>query len=215
MKTTVVGIIELSRQLSLVKEGERVDPADLVVGALSLNVSRLLALVADLLATSSLLGAITGVVTRLAAVVALHAVNTLAGHMAVAAAGVAGLASTATEAASAAAAAASTTAVGVAERGLAAEGRLGAVAGNVSHLTTLVALSSLAASAAAAAATGATSSNGAITRDMARLAALIAGLVVLHGLSAVTAHVTLATTVVALSRTLGRTVTSLMAGRTT
>ena len=50
----------------------------LVVGALGLNVSSLLALVADLLATSRLLGAVTRVVTGLAAVVALHAVDTLA-----------------------------------------------------------------------------------------------------------------------------------------
>lgn len=38
----------------------------------------LLALVADLLATGRLLGAVTGVVARLATVVALHAVNTFA-----------------------------------------------------------------------------------------------------------------------------------------
>lgn len=50
----------------------------LVAGALRLDVSRLLALVADLLTTSGLLGAVTGVVARLAAVVALHAVDTLA-----------------------------------------------------------------------------------------------------------------------------------------
>jgi hypothetical protein len=41
-------------------------------------VSGLLALVADLLTTSGLLGAVTGVVARLATVVALHAVDTLA-----------------------------------------------------------------------------------------------------------------------------------------
>ncbi len=40
--------------------------------------TRLLALVADLLATSGLLGAVTRVVARLAAVVALHAVDALA-----------------------------------------------------------------------------------------------------------------------------------------
>ena len=50
----------------------------LVVGASSLDVTSLLALVADLLAAGRLLGAVTGVVTRLAAVVALHAVNTFA-----------------------------------------------------------------------------------------------------------------------------------------
>jgi hypothetical protein len=41
-------------------------------------VAALLALVADLLATGRLLGAVTGVVARLATVVALHAVNTFA-----------------------------------------------------------------------------------------------------------------------------------------
>lgn len=40
--------------------------------------SRLLALVADLLTTSGLLGAVTRIVARLAAVVALHAVDALA-----------------------------------------------------------------------------------------------------------------------------------------
>ena len=52
--------------------------AHLVVGALGLDVTSLLALVADLLAASGLLRAVAGVVTRLAAVVALHAVNTFA-----------------------------------------------------------------------------------------------------------------------------------------
>jgi hypothetical protein len=50
----------------------------LVTGALRLDVSGLLALVADLLAASGLLRAITGVVAGLATVVALHAVDTLA-----------------------------------------------------------------------------------------------------------------------------------------
>ena len=50
----------------------------LVVGALGLNVARLLALVADLLAASRLLGAVTREVAVLAAVVALGAVDTLA-----------------------------------------------------------------------------------------------------------------------------------------
>lgn len=49
----------------------------LVVGALSLNVARLLALVANLLASSRLLGAVARVMARLAAVVALHAVDAL------------------------------------------------------------------------------------------------------------------------------------------
>jgi hypothetical protein len=76
-----VGIMELPRQLSL---GHNVPkrtslPRHLVgVGALRLDVSRLLALVANLLATSGLLGAVARVVARLAAVVAAHAVDALA-----------------------------------------------------------------------------------------------------------------------------------------
>lgn len=58
-------------------ESGRTRVAILVVGALSLDVTRLLALVADLLATSGLLGAVAGVVAGLAAVVALHAVDAL------------------------------------------------------------------------------------------------------------------------------------------
>lgn len=59
------------------RESGRTRVAILVVGALSLDVTSLLALVADLLATSRLLGAVAGVVTRLATVVALHAVDAL------------------------------------------------------------------------------------------------------------------------------------------
>lgn len=51
---------------------------NLVVGASSLDVAGLLALVANLLATGGLLGAVTRVVARLATVVAAHAVNALA-----------------------------------------------------------------------------------------------------------------------------------------
>jgi hypothetical protein len=163
--------------------------AILVAGALRLDVSRLLALVADLLTASGLLGAVTGVVAGLAAVVALHAVDTLARHVAETTARVAGLAGTALL---------ETTTVVV------TVGRLVAVTGNVADLTTLVALGGLAATAA----------HGAVTGDVAGLAALVAGLVVLHGLSAVTAHVALATTVVALSRTLGGAVASLVSGGT-
>lgn len=162
----------------------------LVAGALRLDVSRLLALVADLLTTSGLLGAVTRVVARLAAVVALHAVDTLARHVAETTARVAGLAGTTLLL--------ETTTVVV------TVGRLVAVAGNVADLTTLVALGGLAATAA----------HGAVTGDVAGLAALVAGLVVLHGLSAVTAHVALAATVVALGRTLSGAVASLVSGRT-
>jgi hypothetical protein len=50
----------------------------LSAGALGLDVAGLLALVADLLATAGVLGAVTGEVTGLAAVVALGAVDTVA-----------------------------------------------------------------------------------------------------------------------------------------
>jgi hypothetical protein len=49
-----------------------------LVRALALNVASLLALVAHLLATGRLLGAVTGEVTSLAAVVALGALDTVA-----------------------------------------------------------------------------------------------------------------------------------------
>lgn len=49
-----------------------------LVRALSLNVAALLALVADLLATSGLLRTVAGIVAGLATVVALHAVDALA-----------------------------------------------------------------------------------------------------------------------------------------
>lgn len=115
-----------------------------LVRALSLNVTALLALVADLLATSGLLRTVAGIVARLATVVALHAVDALAyrqvsmksvhrskrllhtRHVAVTTAGVAGLASTTTVAAVAAAAV-----------GVATESGLGAAAGNVALLAAL------------------------------------------------------------------------------
>jgi len=79
---SVVGIMELPRQLSpqwMMPTHERTHHVRrLVVGALGLDVAGLLALVADLLTTSRLLGAVARVVARLAAVVALHAVDALA-----------------------------------------------------------------------------------------------------------------------------------------
>lgn len=164
----------------------------LVVGALSLNVASLLALVADLLTTSGLLGAVTRVVARLAAVVALHAVNTFARHVAVATAGVAGLASTTAEAALTAAA------IGVAEAGL------GAVAGDVADFAALVALGR------ASHATTGGATHGAVARNVAGLTALVAGLILLHGLATVTAHVALVAAVVALGRTLGGAIAGLV-----
>jgi hypothetical protein len=56
----------------------------ILVRALSLNVTTLLALVADLLASSGLLRTIAGIMARLATVVALHAVDALTRHVAVA-----------------------------------------------------------------------------------------------------------------------------------
>lgn len=76
-KRFVVGIMELPRQPPLSRSTKRTIFASLV-GALGLNVTSLLALVADLLATSGLLGAVSGVMAGLATVVALHAVDTLA-----------------------------------------------------------------------------------------------------------------------------------------
>lgn len=112
--------------------------------------------------------------------------------MAVATAGVAGLAGTTTVAASSAAAT-----VGV------AEARLGAVAGNVTHLAALyrwvslihmnihvgLVVANLVALSRATSATARGTTHGAVTGDVAGLAALVARLVVLHGLSAVTAWI--------------------------
>lgn len=71
--------MELPRQLSLGRMvPKRTSLPRHLVGALRLDVSRLLALVANLLATSGLLGAVARVVARLATVVAAHAVDALA-----------------------------------------------------------------------------------------------------------------------------------------
>jgi hypothetical protein len=112
----------------------------LLVGALRLDMSCLLALVADLLSSGGFLRTVARVVARLATVVALHAIDAFAfsnisisnsrtwrlltGHMAIAAAGVASLASTATTTTVSAS-------VRVVERGL------GAVACNMANLTAL------------------------------------------------------------------------------
>jgi len=106
----------------------------LSAGALGLDVAGLLALVADLLATARVLGAVTGEVTGLAAVVALGAVDTVAGHVTNAAARVAGLVllETTTTTIAAGLVTTSTSAVAVTA--------LGAVAGNVADFAALVAL---------------------------------------------------------------------------
>lgn len=121
----------------------------------------LLALVADFLATGRFLRAVTGVVARLATVVALHAVDTFSGHVAEAAARVAGFASTTTVAAT--------------ERAAIGTASLRAVSGNVTSLATLVALSCLATSSS-------TASERAFTGNVSSLSTFVAGLVVLHRL---------------------------------
>jgi hypothetical protein len=145
-----VGIIELPRQLLLLCAGDtlRGVAVEALVRALGLNVAGLLALVADLLTACRFLGAVAGVVTGFTTVVALHAVDTFAyssgqlsfhtargegvrtRHVAVATAGVARL----TGATGAATAEAAVAATAIATTKAAS---LGAVASDVTHLTTL------------------------------------------------------------------------------
>ena len=167
---------------------------NLNVGALGLDVARLLALVADLLAGTGLLGAVAGQMARDTAVVALVAIHAVTGHVANATARVAGLLA---EATTATVAGVEATAVGRA---------LGAVASNVTDLAALVALSTRLAAGLAAA------GGGAVAGDVVGLAAAVAGLGILGALGAVTAHVTLATAVVALGGTLVGAVAGLMGG---
>lgn len=166
-------------------------PEDLLlVGALRLDVSDLLALVANLFASRGrLLGAVARVMARLAAIVALHAVDAFPRHVAVATARVARLAGTA------------------ATESTASKGRLGTVASNVSHLTALVTFGGLTTGRGA-------SAHGAVTRDVAGLAAFVARLVLFHRLRTVSTEVTLAATVVAFRRALGGALTGLMASGT-
>lgn len=152
----------------------------------------LLALVANLLAASVLLGAIPAEVAVLATVVAFGAVGTIARHVAVATTAVALLLL---------AAIATTTALVVRLVATAAAAAVGAVtaglhavAGDVTDLSTLVALNL----SAAGRATSRSTSLGAVTRDVAGLVASVAGLRVLRTVRAVTAHVALISTVVAL-----------------
>lgn len=155
--------------------------------------SSLLALVADLLAPGRFLTAVTRVVARLAAVVALHAVDALSGHVTITTARVASLSSTT-----------STNTIPAAKRTAVRTASLGAVAGNVADFAALVALSGLGTASASGTA------KRAFARNVTRLATLVARLVFLHGLRAVSAHVTLDSAVVALSRAFGRAVAGLM-----
>lgn len=175
----------------------------LSAGALGLDMARLLALVADLLTAARVFGAVTGEVATLAAVVTFAAINTVARHVANTTARVASLVLLETAAAAAIAArlvATSTATVGVTA--------LTAVAGNVADLTALVALGT----GRATTATAGGSRLGAVTRDMAGSTTSVAGFGVLWTLGAITAHVALATAVVALSSTTVGTVTGLMRG---
>jgi hypothetical protein len=178
------------------------------VGASGLDVTSLLALVADLLATSVLLGAVTAEVTVLTAVVALGSVGTVARHVAITTAAVALLLL-------AAVAAAATLVVGrlVAATTIAAAAAIHAVPGNVAQLAALVALNARA-TATASGATGGTSL-GAVTRDVAGLVAAVAGLVVLGALGAITAHMALISAVVALGRSPVGALTGLVSSGTT
>lgn len=169
------------------------DAASRLVRAGSLDVTGLLALVADAL-TPGLGRAVTREMANLAAVVALLAVSAVTSHVAESTARVASLRAATTEAAAAAAAVATVV--------------LAAVARNVSDLTALVAF--LAATLATlGAAVAVTTGLGAITRDVARLAAAVAGLL-LGGQGALAANVALATAVVASRGTLLGAVTSLV-----
>lgn len=67
--------------MSKVKNYRSASRHNLVVGALRLNVAGLLALVADLLATGRLLGALAGQMARDAAVVALVAIDAVTYEM--------------------------------------------------------------------------------------------------------------------------------------
>ena len=159
-----------------------------LVGASALDVAGLLAAVADTL-RGGLLGAVTGQVTDLTAVVALLALGAVTAHVTETTARVAsGLAS---------AAAVSTTLTTVAATAAKAAGAtvgaatLGAVAGNVTLLTALVAL--LAASTTAG---GSATGLGALTADVAGTTAAVASLLGLRR-SALAADVTLLAAVVA------------------
>lgn len=151
----------------------------LVVRAGSLDVTGLLALVANTL-TTSLSSAVTGDVTDLATVVALLTLSAVTGHVAESTARVAGLGTT-----TVAAAVATTVAT-----------TLGAVTSNVSDLAALVALLTTGGTVA----TGSTTLR-ALTRQVTGHTAAVAS-TLLGGLRAVTVDVTLATTVVAGGSTL-------------
>jgi len=149
---------------------------------------------------------------NLATVVALLSLSAITRHMAVATTGVAGLtALTTTESATIA-----TLVTTISAAATITTSSLRAVTSNMANLGALVALltTSAATTSREAATTTSTTVSGwvsAITRDVTRLTALVAGLV-LRTLRAFTAHVSFTTTVVALGWASSRAVTGLVRG---
>lgn len=177
-----------------------------LVWALSLDVSWLLALIASALA-GGLRWAVTAQVANLSAVVALLALRAVARHVAVTSAGVAGLSTLV----SAVSTSTSTTTVALVETssGLVSTS-LWAVTGDVADLRALVALLASTLRVSGWSTSSSLSSwVGAVTGNVTWLTALVAGLV-LWSLWALTAHMTLATAVVALSWATGWAITGLV-----
>lgn len=168
-----------------------------LVGALGLNVSRLLAFVADFLARGRSLRAIPREVAILTTVVALATVHALARHVAVATARVASLSTTLSTRAT-------VTRVTKASVGVSAVG-IRAVAGNVTDLATLIAF--LGATTLAAERTTAL---GTVAANVTGLTTSIAGFGILRTIRAFATNVTFATTVVALGGAAVRTVPELV-----
>jgi len=176
-----------------------------LVGALSLDVAWLLALVAGSLGRG--LGwTVSGQMTNLATVVAFLALGTITGHVSVTTARVASLSTVV-------ATVTTTTAVStISIATVVITTSLWAVTGNVSNFRALVALLGRAATRKTTTAGSSISSWVlAVPRDVTGLTALVASLV-LGTLRALTAHVTLVTAVVALGRATGWAVTGLMGG---
>lgn len=168
-------------------------------GALRLDVTRLLALVANLLAAARVLGAVTREMPSLATVVTFASVHTVPGHVADTAARIARLVLVEP-----------TTAAAVAARVISSAERVatfGAITGNMADFAALVALG-----AGLTAITTAGSGSGlrAITRDMAGLTTSIACFGIFRPFRAVTAHMSLTTTVVALGLATVRAIAGLM-----
>lgn len=160
--------------------------------------SRLLALVADLLASGRSLRTVARKVAILTTVVALTAIDALAGHVTVATTRVARLSGLSSSTV-AATIEASASVVVRAEC-------IGAVARNVADLTTLITLLGSALPPA-----NGTSALGAVATDVTSLSTAIARLSFLLAVGAFAANVSFATAVITLGRAAVRAVTDLMA----